>query len=58
MILSYSAWHFCPPKLDFGRRGCQAGVAVSRIFLSQFWNDSRFHILDEPFAINAGQDIV
>jgi hypothetical protein len=46
------------PKLDFGRGGCQACVEVSRLFLSQFSNDSRFHILDEPFAINAGQDIV
>jgi hypothetical protein len=43
---------------DFGRGGCQTRVAVSLIVLSQLWNDSRFHILDEPFAINAGQDIV
>ena len=44
---------FARPSWTSAAEGCQAHVAVSRIVFSQLWNDSRFHILDEPFAINA-----
>ena len=38
------------------------GVVRAGLFrcaqLSQFWNGSGFHILDEPFAIDADQGVV
>jgi hypothetical protein len=44
-------------ELHIHRTSAPEHVAVPLIFLSQFWNDCRLHILDEPFAVNTQQYI-